>query len=291
MQISVLIVNYNTQALVCTCVKTLLQQKSVSFEIIVVDNASNDGSVAALESQFGAQIKLIKSAENLGFGRANNLAASHAAGEFYYLLNPDARLKGDYALRDLYQFMQAYPQYGAVGTAIYEPRKKRWIKPRYQYPGEQHLKHTQKLKGLPGRISWVLGASMIVPRKIYQQVQGFDADFFVYGEETDLCLRIREAGFEIGYCDTVQVEHVGGASELHLPSQETWTRKQKGHYRFCHKHYDARDVQRLAKLAIRRGRRKHWLLKLQQFLGKKNHDKLARVQASVNTAKEQLEHN
>lgn len=292
MQVSVLIVNYNTPELAANAIKSVLKQQNCQFEIIVVDNASSDHSVDYLASQFPQNIKLIASKENLGFGRANNLAFEAAKGEFIYLLNPDAELESEYGLANLLEFAKRNKQFGLMGTAIYEPKKNRWVKPRPLYPAQQHLKYTQTLDKLPGQWAWVLGASMLIPHKIYQQLHGFDSDFFLYGEETDFCLRIRKAGYAIGFCDSVKVKHVSGASEEKAVPRDTWIRKQQGFYLFCSKHYDPRDVMSIAQRQVRRLMFRRIILSLKRlFLKKKTDAKIQRLIASQEVAQAYLNSN
>jgi GT2 family glycosyltransferase len=128
------------------------------------------------------------------------------------------------------------------------------------YPGERYLK--TGLPQLPGKIAWVLGASMFVRRECFAAVKGFDEEFFLYSEETDLCLRLRKAGFRIGYVPEVLVTHVGGASERGRPAYDVWKRKIDGLYLFYEKHYSNSDKMRLINRDLRRARLQLFLASL-----------------------------
>ncbi|MGH7980347.1 MAG: glycosyltransferase family 2 protein, partial [Limisphaerales bacterium] len=122
-----------------------------------------------------------------------------------------------------------------------------------QYPAQRHV-HRDFSK-LPGKIAWVLGASMFVRREIYEKLGGFDPEFFpIYSEETDFCLRVRELGYEIGYIPEVAVTHVGGSSEDPRDPYECSMRKLRGLLKFRKKHYPPEDCLSLAKRDLRRAR-------------------------------------
>jgi len=248
--LSVIIVNYNTGPYVVQCVRSLQKQKNIKLEIIVVDNASQDNSAELLSHEFGDAIKLILANENLGFGRANNLGVSKANGEYLLILNPDTVIPEPLALSNLIYFLDGHPQIGILGPAIEEPRKSRHILPRVRYPFSQKLKFTTAFKALPGSIAWILGACMLLRRNLYNEISGFDPDYFLYGEDADICLRARQHGYEIGYCKNVLIHHVSGASEIGSDSLDKWLRKKRGVFLFLTKHFDRRDVLRVAKSEI-----------------------------------------
>ncbi|HQR50022.1 MAG TPA: glycosyltransferase family 2 protein [Methylophilaceae bacterium] len=249
-QVSAIIVNYNSGSHAVDCIRSLQAQQVDGLEIIVVDNASQDDSIALLRDACGGCITLIESRENLGFGRANNLAAVKAQGEFLLLINPDAQLQGDGAVTTLVAYLQQNQAVGIAGPEIHEPSKNKYVLPRKTYPSQHRLKFTKGLAVLPGKIAWILGACLILRKSTFQQIHGFDPDFFLYGEDIDICLRVRKAGYAIGYCSAAKITHVGGASEAGAIPLDKFLRKRRGFYLFCRKHYDARDVRRIARHAI-----------------------------------------
>lgn len=246
--ISVLIVNYNTADLVKKCVESVLRQCDIRFEIIVVDNSSHDHSVAALQS-FGSDIILIANADNRGFGSANNQAFHVSRGRYLFMLNPDAVCTSDHDLYQAVQFMEAHPACGLMGTRIVNAQDKVEKTAYDHYPRQKQTRadFSKSLAKLPGRFATVLGASMVARRTVFETAQGFDEGFFLYGEETDLCLRIRKAGYEIGYCESVTVKHVGSASEKGNPREEVMRKKKAGKLLFYKKHYPAADVKRIVR--------------------------------------------
>lgn len=252
MDISVIIVNYKTPQEVKNCVESVLQQKNVNFEIIVVDNDSQDKSVEVLEN-FGGQLKLIKNSENIGFGRANNLAAHQALGKYILLLNPDAWLQYPNDLEKMVKFMENNKQFGLVGTKIVN-KCGRETRPNKFYPGERYIGYPYK--NLPGAIAWVLGACMIIPKKIYEKIAGFDEDYFLYGEDPDICLRIRKLGYEIGYFFDVAITHIGAVTERETSWYDRTIRKQKGLLLFYQKHYTPSAVRTLVRHDLKQAQRK-----------------------------------
>lgn len=249
-RVSAIIVNYNSGAYARQCIESLLQQSGVELEIIVVDNQSRDDSVALLQQTFGNRIRLIANHENLGFGRANNLGVMQASGEFLLLINPDTELSTPDALQILAQFT-CQPSIGIAGPKIHEPlKRKKYVLPRYSYPSQNKLKFKHQLENLPGGIAWILGACMMLRKAVYEELAGFDPDYFLYGEDIDICLRARLAGYEIGYCPAARITHVGGASERDAPTLDKFLRKRRGFFLFCRKHYDPRDVVRIARMSL-----------------------------------------
>lgn len=248
-QVSAIIVNYNSGSYARQCIESLLRQSNVDMEIIVVDNNSPDGSATLLEVAFGNRITLIKNEENLGFSKANNLGASKASGEFLLLINPDTEVPDPDCIQKLIEYA-SQPTIGIVGPAIHEPLKNKYVLPRKTYPSQKKLKNKNKFKILPGNIAWILGACMMLRKSVFNELGGFDPDYFLYGEDADICLRARLAGYQIGYCDSAKIIHVGGASEQGATSLEKFLRKKRGFFLFCKKHYTPIDVLHIARMTL-----------------------------------------
>lgn len=289
--VSVIIVNYNSGSYTLACVNSLLQQCEVKLEIIVVDNASPDNSIELLKAQLPNTVNLIQSEINLGFGKANNLAAKNAHGDYVLILNPDTQIENTHTIRKMVDRLHSKPQVGLLAPAVNEPRKHKVVLPRFSYPASKQLRRTIKLKSLPGKIAWVLGACMLMRRDIFELISGFDEDFFLYGEDVDICLRVRLAGYEIDYARDIAITHVSGASEIGAPSLEKWLRKRRGIFMFYKKHYATEDQRAIAKKLIFRSRCYLFALhiKMQLMRGSaKDIDKLARLRASIIAAQELL---
>ncbi len=240
--ISVIIVNYNTADLLCACLKSLFSQQEFIEKIIVVDNASTDGSQDMAEKEF-PQVFLIKSKENLGFAKANNLGLSHAKGRYIYFLNPDTKVMPG-ALKAMEKFMGFHSYIGLAGTKILNPDKTLQESVETRYPGQKYAKDFLRLKG---SVAWVSGASMIARKDVIDDIGGFDEDFFLYAEEVDLCLRIRKKGREIGFIEDAVIIHWGGQSERGNMPYDVWKKKFNAELLFYKKHYSEKTVKAIKK--------------------------------------------
>ncbi|EKD70719.1 MAG: hypothetical protein ACD_46C00428G0002 [uncultured bacterium] len=272
--ISVLIVNFNTAELVKKCIESILKQRDVRFEMIVVDNHSHDESVSILR-EFGSDIKLIVNQDNKGFGAANNQAFRQSGGRYLFLLNPDAICLTELDLYHAVRFMDNHPECGLAGTRIIDSENHLQTTAWDHYPRQDQAQID--FSGLPGTIATVLGASMIIRRDAYAKVGGFDEDFFLYAEETDLCLRLRKQGYMIGFCDDITVQHVGGASEKSYPREDVIRRKKSAKYLFYSKHYHANDVIRMIKHDLNHARFHLWKLKIKKLFFKLNAEQQAKL--------------
>jgi len=250
MDVSVIIVSFNSADYITKCVESVIMQDGVTCEAIVVDNGSTDGTVAIAK---GLTRQVIASDKNLGFGPGNNKGFSVSSGRYIFLLNPDAWLVEKRGLAVLCQQMDANPEWGMAGSKVLSPDGTLQAEPDYQYPAQRHV-HRDFSK-LPGKIAWIIGASMFVRRGIYERLGGFDPEFFpAYSEETDFCLRVRELGYEIGYIPEVAVTHIGGSTEDPRDPYDASVRKLKGLVKFRQKHYPPEDCVLLAKRDLRRAR-------------------------------------
>jgi hypothetical protein len=228
--VSVLIVSFNTARRLSECLYSLRAQTgAVVFEIIVVDNASRDGSADRVESEF-PEVKLVRSAANLGFGNGNNRALQEAEGRYLVLLNSDALLPPD-CLQQALAHMQADPQTGMGGGRLLAPDGS-WQPSARRFP--TLLDEFLNLSGLaakfpksrffgrfdrtwadpdiPAEVDWVPGAFAIIRRDLIEQIGFFDPRFFLYYEEVDLCKRIKQAGYKIQYWPDLRIAHIGGES-------------------------------------------------------------------------------
>ena len=240
-EISIIIVNYNTAGLLVDCLNSVASQSDLSSEVIVVDNASDDDSASLVTNDF-PWVKLIVNDHNLGFARANNRALDISEGKYAYFLNPDTVVQPG-ALEAMADFMTTHTDVGLAGTRIMNPDGSPQSSVEKRYPGQKRAK--QDLEGLKGDIAWVLGASMIARTIILQDLGGFDEDFPLYGEEQDLCLRIRKAGWKIGFIPNAVVAHWGGQSERKTLAIDVWKKKFAAEALFYGKHYSRRSIRRI----------------------------------------------
>ena len=232
-EMSILIVSYNTRAMTLACLDSIVTHRpAVPFEVIVVDNASTDGSAAAIAAH-PLGVRLIASAANLGFARANNLAAREARGRLVLLLNPDTEIR-DHALDRLLAFATARPAARIWGgrTLFADGR----LNPSSCWARMTPWNLFCRAAGLTGlfprttlfngeayggwnrdgerSVDIVSGCFLLTSKADWERLGGFDPAFFMYGEEADLCLRAeRDLGARPAVTASATIVHHGGASE------------------------------------------------------------------------------
>jgi N-acetylglucosaminyl-diphospho-decaprenol L-rhamnosyltransferase len=224
--LSVVIVSYNVREYLRQCLESILSAPvKASLEILVVENASTDGSLESLRSEF-PQATVIESTINLGFAAGNNLAIRQSHGRYLLLLNPDTLVKPG-ALDALVDFLDGQPQAGAAGSRLLNPNGS--LQPScFPFPtlGRElwRLLHLDKFKSYgvypmeswstdtPRRVEVLQGTSLALRRSALDQVGLLDEDYFMYTEEVDLCYRLHTAGWELDYVPASQVVHYGGQS-------------------------------------------------------------------------------
>ncbi len=247
LDISVIIVTYNSSRCIQACLDSLSCQKGASYEVIVVDNTSSDDTVLKVQRN---HCLLLQNEENIGFGRACNLGMSRSTGRYIFLLNPDAILTNEGDLAEVCRLMDENLQWGLSGAKVLSSNGSLESPPAREYPGQKHVQ--RDFSKLPGSISWVIGAALVIRRDLCLRLGGFDPAYFLYSEETDLCLRIRELGYEIGWMDNIVVRHIGGESEKGVDPFDTACRKLRGLLTFRTKHYTAEECGFLANRDRRR---------------------------------------
>lgn len=249
-ELSVIIVNYNTADYLAACLQSVLAQTGASCEVWVVDNYSSDHSADLVRNRF-PQVHLLASPENLGFARANNLAAQRASGEFIYYLNPDTvLLPGCFSA--MLRFMRENPAIGMAGTQLLYPDHTPQHSVESRYPGQKYA--GDELTGLPGPIAWLLGASLIARHGVIRQVKGFSEAFFLYGEDVDLGIRVRQVGWELGFIADAKVIHFEGKSERHTLPLEVVRKKLTATALLYQRHYTPATIRRICRARIRQAR-------------------------------------
>jgi GT2 family glycosyltransferase len=232
MNLSIIIVNWNTRDLLTQCLQSLLPLSPspplplpLSLEVFVVDNASTDGSTAMVREHF-PWVKLIENSENVGFARANNQALRQATGRYAVLLNSDTVVRPG-ALQTLVEFMEAHLEVGACGPRLLNgdgslqpschplltPGREFWrllflekLWPRATYPQGQWDSQT------PRSVEVIKGACLMLRREALDQVGLLDEQYFMYTEEMDLCYRMLKAGWRNYWVPQAEVVHYGEAS-------------------------------------------------------------------------------
>jgi GT2 family glycosyltransferase len=228
--VSIIIVSWNTRDLLADCLRSIAQTAGdVGVEIVVVDNASADGSQDMLRQRF-PHVHLIANPENAGFARAVNQGVGAATARALLLLNSDARLLPN-SLRALLDVLAAQPRAAVVGARLcnadgsfqgsHAPFPTLWREflilsgvGRALY-GQWYPSHGHKEGRGPQAVEYVGGACMLVRRDAFAQVGGFDEGYFMYAEEVDFCYVLHRNGWQVWYQPAAAVIHLGGGSSRH----------------------------------------------------------------------------
>ena len=241
MDISVIIVSYNCAEVIAPCLLSVLAAQEGNSEIFVVDNNSTDGTVTLVREGFPS-VYLLPNEKNIGFGAANNQVLQNCLGRYIFFLNPDTEIPSG-IFSCVTEYMDAHPEVGLAGLRIINPDGSHQESVSYRYPGEKYSRG--ELGVLGGTIACVLGAGMIARTNLIRDLGGFDENFFLYGEDQDLCLRIRKRGFLIGYIEDTCIVHVGGHSERSTPSKILWQKKILAENIFYRKYYRPDTIWRI----------------------------------------------
>lgn len=301
--VSVIIVSWNVCELLAACLDSLGGRAvgDQAAEIIVVDNGSADGSADMVRARFPAA-KLIVAADNPGFAAANNLAARSTSGDYLFLLNPDTIVRPG-AIRHLATTLSDDPTLGAAGPRLVEADG-RTQSSRRRFPSFRTLVYEstplQDWFGTPGWLrpyyladtpdtmptnpDWLVGAAVMVRRNAWDSVDGFDAGFFMYFEETDLFRRLAAGGWRAAYVPAAEVVHYyGKSSEQNIAARQA--RYARSKIRYTSKHHGAPAAGALAlhlralfavQLGIEGGK---WLLGHRRDLRRQRVAQLAQVVA------------
>lgn len=265
--LSICIVNWNTRDLLIQCLTSVTQRtEGVDYEIVVVDNASTDGSAHAVQEGF-PQVKLIVNSSNLGFAKAANQAIIESKGRYVLLLNPDTRPL-DNAIGKMVEFMDSRPEAGALGcrllnpdltlqrscfsfpsleTALYDALLLSRLFPRSNTFGKYRIsfwKHDSVRE-----VDFVVGACLLLRRKAIEQIGLLDERFFMYYEETDWCYRMNQEGWKTYFIPYAEVVHCFSGS-IPVLSDLTVGRFMESMYYFFRKHYGLPAVVALIPLTV-----------------------------------------
>ncbi len=243
--VSILIVNWNTRDLLRACLKSIFDQtRELSFEIVVIDNASDDDSAEMVRQEF-PNVRLIQNIENAGFGRANNQGYHESCGEYILFLNPDTEVL-DHAIEKAVAFMKAHPHVWLCGAKSLHPDGTMQVSTAYfpslgmiwtnGVPLKIALSMFAPLKKIfktsavytndgftmtdaseSRRVDYVLGQFMLTRRDVLEKTGVFDESIFMYEEEADLCYRIQQAGGEVWYVPDAVILHHERRSIDQLP--------------------------------------------------------------------------
>lgn len=221
--VSIIIVTYNSENYIVSCIQSVLEQKSkISYEVIVVDNASTDKTLELISDIPNVQV--IMNVENLGYSRANNTGIRQAKGEYLLLLNPDIMLSHQ-VLDDLIDSLKQDPHRGIVAPQLKYPNgliqesarrlPNLLVQTIARAPIINKLFQTKLEKYVMAEwdhqssrnVDWVIGACMLARRDTILQVGLFDEDYFLYCEDVDLCYRLSKKGYKIYYNASISMTH------------------------------------------------------------------------------------
>jgi len=251
LDLSVSIVNTNSRELLLACLESLAP---VEAEIVVLDNASEDGSAAAVRERF-PHVRVIEQEHRAGFGSNHNTVIGATTGRYVYVLNEDTTAN-DWSFERITEYLDAHPQVAALGPRLVYPdgrlQDSAW---RFPTPlvstmglatlGQLGVKQSKGASVRP--VDWVMGAALVLRREALDQVGLFDEDFFLYSEEVDLQARLRQAGWETHYFPELTVVHHESQFSAGIPERrinEMW----RSRHRYWRKHH-SRMGARIAALA------------------------------------------
>ena len=267
MDLSISVISWNTRDLLRDCLKSIYSRApKASFEILVVDNESSDGSQEMIREKF-PQIRLIENKNNLGFARANNQAIKRSSGKYELLLNPDT-LVLENALEIMMDFMEKNPRVGMCGCRLLsedgsvQPSCGRFpglftvflhmTKLNYFYPGNRFSRRFMGAgleEGEAREVDWVTGACLLVRRQAVEEIGLLDERFFMYCEDLDWCRRMKNAGWKICYLPRAKVIHYcsqsyeKGSLRIFLEGYKSW-------FIYLRKHFPRVKIGRLKLLVL-----------------------------------------
>ena len=240
MDLSIIIVNYNVKEFLQNLIHSIEKASStITKEIIVIDNASDDGSVDFIKEKF-PYVKLIANQKNLGFGKANNIGLKEVHGKYILLINPDTIVAED-TFERIIQFFENNSSAGLAGCKILNPDGSLQLACRRSFPGpwtsftkvtglstlfpnskifaRYNLSYLDENKTY--EVDAISGSFMMMRKEVYEKVGGFDEQFFMYGEDLDFCYRVQKAGFKVYYVHSTQIIHYKGESTKRSSLDET----------------------------------------------------------------------
>ena len=230
MDLSIIIVNWNSKDYLRACLTSLYRHRpKAAFEVIVVDGASFDGCGEMLAGEFPSVV-FVQSEKNLGFGWASNLGARHAQGSNLLFLNPDTAFLEN-SIDPLLQRLAMLPEAGVVGCRLLNSDRSLQTSCVQSYPtvinqvlDAEFLRRRfprLRLWGIaalysdaiePSEVETISGACMLVKKKAFEAVGGFSENYFMYGEDLDLCFKLKRAGFRVYHVPETSIVHHGGGS-------------------------------------------------------------------------------
>ena len=228
--LSIIIINWNSVEYLKKCLHSIYSRtNNLDFEVIVVDNASYDGCDEFIKNEF-PQAKFIQSKENIGFARANNLGYEYSSGRNLLFLNPDTEIL-DSAINIMYSYLESIPDAGAVGckllnsdlsvqtsciqpfpTILNQALDVEYLKLKFPQLRLWGIKPLFFNDGNPEEVEVVSGACIMIKKDVFEEIDMFSTDYFMYSEDLDLCYKIQQSGYKSFYISNASVVHHGGGS-------------------------------------------------------------------------------
>jgi GT2 family glycosyltransferase len=221
-------VSYNTKNYIKGCLESIKNNlKDLSYEVIVVDNASKDGSVEFIKENF-PWVTLIENKENLGFAKGCNQGVKISRGKYILLLNPDTIVLEN-SIQYMVEFMENNPIAGVCGCRLLKPDltpEPRWMNYKFLpkcllFPltkgiitkrFKKNLNSTDSPQEEIREVDWVSGACMLIRKELYNELGGLDESYFMFFEDPDLCLRLKKRGWSVFWLNKPSIIHYGGGS-------------------------------------------------------------------------------
>ncbi len=253
-KLTISIVNFNDGEFLIKCLESLEKVKNeVSLDIYVVDNASSDGSIDKAQKKF-PNYNFILNKENLGFGKGHNLILKNLKSDYVLVLNPDVEV-GKGVLSTLVAFLDNHPEVGAISPKVvlnngqidwasHRGFPTPWAALNYYFLKDDSLYHLSKMDmSKPHEVDAISGAFFLTRKSVLNQVGLFDESYFMYGEDLDLCFRIKKAGFKIMYLPEVSIiHHKGVSSGLKKHSEQIATASSDTQKRAFDAFYDSMKI-------------------------------------------------
>ena len=297
MDVSIIIVNYHSTQMIVDCVKSIREQTSgLQYEILVVDNGSSAEERSVFSERVGESVHLIPAEKNLGFGKANNLGASQAAGKYLFLLNPDTILMNN-AVKILFDYLDGHPETGIVGGNLYSPDGKptgsyclsfddpvmeieasKWsallkkkLREKLGKKNAPPFAASFNYSDSPRPVAYIYGADMMLSKTLFEEIGGFDPEFFMYAEEEELTWRIQQKGYQVFCVPAAKIIHLEGATQKSDASfsEQQFRMRMNGKLIFYKKCYGMKEMETFYRFRCRQYRR---LIRLAQLRGRRAED-------------------
>lgn len=253
--LSIIIVSWQTRKYLRKCLESIFSNKgSVNIEVIVIDNASTDGTANIIKNEF-PQVKLVSNEQNLGFAKANNQGLKIALASYILFLNPDTEIRPQTLTKSL-EFFKTHKDAGAVGCQILNTDNSLQLSVRrfptlwsqflilykihHLFPNLKTFKNYLAKDFDYSRaleVEQIMGSFILTKKEIMEKIGGFDEKFYLWFEEVDLCKRLKNAGYKIYYTPQAQITHFGAQSFnqiLNVPKQEIFNKSLRYYFK---KHY------------------------------------------------------